>query len=98
MESGFRRDRLAGRGAGGCRPPGDATTSRTSSPAQDPESVDGDIEVGVLYLRHLLQTFDGNERLALAGWYQGERAVQKHGLFGVTKPFVANVLALRSRM
>jgi len=63
-----------------------------------PQSVDGDIEVGVLYLRHLLQTFRGDERLALAGWYQGERAVRKHGLYKVTKPFVANVLALRSRM
>ena len=63
-----------------------------------PQTVDGDIEVGVLYLRHLLQVFGGDERLALAGWYQGERAVKASGLYKVTKPFVANVLALRSRM
>jgi soluble lytic murein transglycosylase-like protein len=63
-----------------------------------PRTLDGDIEVGVLYLRHLLQVFGGDERLALAGWYQGERAVRDNGLFKVTKPFVANVLALRSRM
>ena len=63
-----------------------------------PHTVDGDIEVGILYLRHLLQVFDGNERLALAGWYQGERAVRQHGLYKVTKPFVTNVLALRARM
>jgi len=44
------------------------------------------------------QAFGGDERLALAGWYQGERAVRKHGAYGITKPFVANVLALRSRM
>ena len=59
-------------------------------------TVDGDIEVGVLYLRHLLQVFDGDERLALAGWYQGELAVRQHGVYKVSKPFVANVLALRS--
>ena len=35
---------------------------------------------------------------ALAGWYQGERAVKASGLYKVTKPFVANVLALRGRM
>ena len=63
-----------------------------------PHTVDGDIEVGVLYLRHLLQSFDGDERLALAGWYQGERAVRAHGLYKMTKPFVADVLALRARM
>lgn len=63
-----------------------------------PHTVDGDIEVGVLYLRHLLQAFSGDERLALAGWYQGERAVRASGLYKVTKPFVANVLALRTRM
>ncbi len=63
-----------------------------------PHTVDGDIEVGILYLRHLLQVFHGNERLALAGWYQGELAVRQHGLYKVTKPFVANVLALRARM
>jgi LysM repeat protein len=63
-----------------------------------PMTVDGDIEVGILYLRHLLQVFDGNEKLALAGWYQGERAVRKSGVYNVSKPFVANVLALRARM
>ena len=63
-----------------------------------PHTVDGDIEVGILYLRHLLQVFNGDERLALAGWYQGERAVRQHGLYKVTKPLVANVLALRARM
>ena len=61
-------------------------------------NVDGDVEVGVRYLKHLLDVFQGDERLALAGWYQGERAVRAHGLYKVTKPFVANVLALKTRM
>ncbi|HEY5295888.1 MAG TPA: peptidoglycan-binding protein [Gaiellaceae bacterium] len=63
-----------------------------------PATVDGDVEVGVAYLRHLLQVFHGDERLALAGWYQGEKAVRQHGLYKVTKPFVADVLALKSRV
>ena len=63
-----------------------------------PHTVNGDVEVGVLYLKHLLNAFGGDERLALAGWYQGERAVRKHGTYKVSKPFVANVLALRARM
>ena len=61
-------------------------------------NVDGDVEVGVRYLKHLLDAFQGDERLALAGWYQGERAVKQYGIYKVSKPFVANVLALRTRM
>jgi len=63
-----------------------------------PNTVDGDIEVGVLYLRHLLGRFDGDTRLALAAWYQGEAAVRAFGLYKMTKPFVTDVLALESRM
>jgi LysM repeat protein len=61
-------------------------------------TVNGDVEVGVLYLKHLLAVFNGDEAKALAGWYQGERAVREHGVYDVSKPFVANVLALRERM
>jgi hypothetical protein len=46
----------------------------------------------------LLQVFHGDEHLALAGWYQGEKAVRENGLYKITKPFVADVLALRARM
>ena len=63
-----------------------------------PKSLDGDIETGVLYLRHLLGNFSGSERLALAAWYQGEKAVREQGIFKVTKPFVSGVLALKARM
>jgi soluble lytic murein transglycosylase-like protein len=61
-------------------------------------TADGNVRVGVAYLQHLLKVFRGDERLALAGWYQGEAAVRAHGPYKVTKPFVADVLALRSRM
>jgi peptidoglycan hydrolase-like protein with peptidoglycan-binding domain len=58
----------------------------------------GNVQVGVALISHLLSVFGGDERLALAAWYQGERAVRERGLFDETKPFVANVLALKSRM
>jgi len=101
MESGYQTEIVSAAGARGVLQTLPTTRQyvETVLAGRDiPQSVDGDIEVGILYLKHLLQTFDGNERLALAGWYQGERAVQKHGLYKVTKPFVANVLALRQRM
>jgi len=58
----------------------------------------GNVRVGVAYLHHLLRDFGGNERLALAAWYQGERAVRASGIYKVSKPFVADVLALQQRM
>ena len=45
-----------------------------------------------------LRNARGALRLALAAWYQGERAVRRRGVYEVTKPFVADVLALRARM
>jgi LysM repeat protein len=58
----------------------------------------GNVRAGVAYLSHLLHDFHGNRRLALAGWYQGEGAVRKHGLYKVSKTFVKDVLALERRM
>jgi LysM repeat protein len=101
MESGFQTEIVSSAGARGVLqtlPTTRAYVETVLAGRNIPNSVDGDIEVGILYLKHLLQAFGGDERLALAGWYQGERAVQKHGLYKVTKPFVANVLALRNRM
>jgi LysM repeat protein len=101
MESGFQTEIVSSAGARGVLqtlPTTRAYVESVLAGRQIPSTVDGDIEVGILYLRHLLQTFGGDERLALAGWYQGERAVKASGLYKVTKPFVANVLALRSRM
>jgi LysM repeat protein len=58
----------------------------------------GNVRAGVAYIAHLLHDFHGNKRLALAGWYQGEGAVRKHGVYKVSKTFVKNVLALEQRM
>jgi soluble lytic murein transglycosylase-like protein len=60
--------------------------------------VDGNVHIGMAYLHHLLQVFNGDERLALAGWYQGERSTQANGPLDVSRTFAANVLALKARM
>lgn len=61
-------------------------------------TADGNVEVGIALIHHLLSVFGGNERLALAAWYQGERAVRKQGIYKVSKVFVADVEALKTRM
>ena len=61
-------------------------------------NANGNVRAGVAYLSHLLHDFHGNTRLALAGWYQGERAVRNHGVYRVSKTFVRDVLSLSQRM
>ena len=63
-----------------------------------PRTADGNVRIGVAYLRHLLRAFGGSERLALAAYYQGPASVRKRGLLRETKAFVADVQALRTRM
>src|SRR3954469_15191846 len=57
----------------------------------------GNIHVGVAYLRELLHEFHYHVRRALGAWFQGPRAVRAHGLYPQTRVFVRNVLALRHR-
>lgn len=63
-----------------------------------PRTANGNIRVGVTYLHQLLRTFRGRVRLALGAYYQGASSVRAHGLFGETRMFVRNVLALRERV
>jgi LysM repeat protein len=63
-----------------------------------PHDADGNVHVGLAYLNHLLSVFSGDQHLALAAWYQGERAVKSVGPYKVSKAFVADVLALKERM
>jgi soluble lytic murein transglycosylase-like protein len=63
-----------------------------------PRTTNGNIHVGVAYLHHLLQSFGGNRTLALAAYYQGPGAVALFGVLPVSRPYIANVLALSHRM
>lgn len=53
------------------------------------------VTAGVALLRHLQR--DGRTlETAIAGYYQGEAGVRKHGMYADTKRYVANVLTLMS--
>ena len=61
----------------------------------DVRAASGNVELGVIYLRHLLSAM-GSEKRALAGYYSGPGAV-KRKLDKHQKRYVNSVLALRSR-
>jgi N-acetylmuramoyl-L-alanine amidase len=62
-----------------------------------PHDADGNVRVGVAYLHHLLHVYGGDERRALAAYYQGARALDLAGFLPGTKLYVDDILALKSR-
>jgi hypothetical protein len=98
MESGYQTNLTSPAGAWGVLqilPPTWRYVETVLAGAKIPRTTSGNIRVGVLYLRELLREFAGDERLALAAWYQGPASVRKHGALHATTVFVADVLALR---
>lgn len=62
----------------------------------DPASAAANVHAGVLYLGGLLAETGGDERLAVAAYYQGLASVRRIGLLAETERYVANVMALRA--
>ena len=97
MESGFQQDVVSSVGAIGVMQLLPETWEFVDTVLlgfPTPRTYDGNVRAGMRYLRWQLDEFGGNVRLALAGWYQGARAVRQRGLYGETKQFVRVVLAL----
>jgi soluble lytic murein transglycosylase-like protein len=97
MESGFQQDVVSSVGAIGVMqllPETWEFVDTVLLGQSTPRNYAGNVRAGVRYLRWQLDEFGGNRRLALAGWYQGARAVREIGLYDDTKLFVRVVLSL----
>jgi soluble lytic murein transglycosylase-like protein len=100
MESGFQPGLVSSAGARGVMQVLPGTRHYVQSILighKVPNSTSGNIRIGVVYLRHLLREFSWSHKRALAAWYQGPGSLRQHGQLPVTRQFVANVLALRTR-
>jgi LysM repeat protein len=101
MESGYQPGVVSSAGAEGVMQVIPSTWSyvETVLLGQDvPRTADGNVRVGVAYLAHLLRAFGGDERRALAAYYQGERSVRTTGVLPESKRYVEDILALKSRV
>jgi hypothetical protein len=101
MESGFQEDVVSNVGAVGVMQLLPETWEWVDVELlgrKTPRTADGNVQAGVRYLRWQLDQFHGDVRLALAGWYQGARAVREIGLYDDTKQFVSIVLALHGKV
>ncbi|HEY6607632.1 MAG TPA: LysM peptidoglycan-binding domain-containing protein [Candidatus Limnocylindria bacterium] len=52
------------------------------------------IRAGVRLIAHYLDRYEGNVDLALAAYYQGQTAADRHGVYTVSRPYVSSIRAL----
>ena len=94
-ESGFNAKAISKAGAGGIMQLMPDTAKRFG--VYDRFDVEQNIDGGVHYLRVLLDMFNGNTKLAVAGYNAGENAVIKYGYkippYQETQDYVRKVLA-----
>ena len=62
--------------------------------AVDPRDLRQNVRAGVRLLAHYLDRYDGNRDLVLAAYYQGQTAADRHGVYAVTRPYIASIRAL----
>ena len=98
VESAFDKYALSSKGASGLMQLMPATASRYGvASVFDPAE---NVLAGARYLRDLLDLFDGDTRLALAGYNAGENAVARYGgipPYAETRDYVTKVMRLYAR-
>jgi soluble lytic murein transglycosylase-like protein len=105
VESNYNPNALSHKGAVGLMQVMPDTGRRYGVKAKELKHPEKNIRAGVQYLADLLEMFDGDLKLALAGYNAGENAVLRHGRrvppFAETQAYVPRVLGfydtLRSR-
>lgn len=59
-------------------------------------NTESNIRAGVRLLAHYLGRYGGDRQLALAAYYQGQRATDLHGVYAVSRPYIASILSLEA--
>lgn len=100
QESGWQQSVVSGAGAIGVMQLLPATAdwvagSMLGTPV-DLHSTRQNVRAGVTLLRHYLVRYHADQRRALAAYYQGQRSVDEHGIFPVSRPYIASILALEA--
>jgi len=52
------------------------------------------VRAGVRLLAHYFARYAGNRDLVLAAYYQGQTAADRHGIYSVSRPYIASILYL----
>jgi soluble lytic murein transglycosylase-like protein len=54
------------------------------------------VRAGVRLLRHYLDRYDGDKSMVLAAYYQGQSGADRHGIYAMTRPYIASILRLEA--
>jgi LysM repeat protein len=101
QESGFNNGAVSSANARGVMQvmPGtwDWVQQNLASSQLDPASTQDNVRAGTLYLNQLLKDTGGDQRMAIAAYYQGLGSVRQNGLLPETEQYVNNVMSLQGR-
>ncbi len=64
--------------------------------AVNPRDLRQNVRAGVRLLAHYLDRYDGDRGKVLAAYYQGPTAVDRHGIYAVTRPYIASIAVLEA--
>lgn len=64
--------------------------------AVDPSDLRQNVRAGVRLLAYYLERYDGDRAKVLAAYYQGQAAVDRYGIYPVTRPYVASIAVLEA--
>jgi soluble lytic murein transglycosylase-like protein len=62
----------------------------------DPRDLRQNVRAGVRLLAHYLDRYDGDRARVLAAYYQGQSAVDRSGIYAVSRPYIASIAALEA--
>lgn len=54
------------------------------------------VRAGVCLLRHYLDRYHGDRALVLAAYFQGQTAADRHGVYPITRSYIASILAFEA--
>ena len=98
QESGWRQDVVSSAGAIGIMQlipaSGDWVGESLLGEPVNLYDASSNVRAGVRLLRHYLDRYGGDRSLALAAYYQGQTAVDRHGIYPVSRPYIESVLRL----
>jgi len=102
VESNYNPNAVSGKGAAGLMQLMPETARRYGMKAREIKQPEKNIKVGARYLADLLQLFDGDLKLALAGYNAGENVVIRYGNrippYPETRAYVPRVLAFYEQL
>ena len=98
QESGWRAGVVSRAGAVGVMqltpPTADWVASTMLGHGIDLYDARSNVQAGVTLLRHYLDRYHGDRSLVLAAYYQGQTAADRHGVYRMTRPYIASITAL----